>query len=89
MTDAQFMDWGWRLPFLLSALLIVVGMFIRLSIVESPAFLEVAKAGKKQAMPILVAVRDYRRNVLLAMGMRVAENLEAFFAGRPLRDPVA
>jgi MFS family permease len=74
MTDAQFMEWGWRLPFLLSALLIVVGMFIRLSIVESPAFLEVAKAGKKQAMPILVAVRDYRRNVLLAMGMRVAEN---------------
>jgi metabolite-proton symporter len=74
MTDAQFMDWGWRLPFLLSALLIVVGMFIRLSVVESPAFLEVAKTGKKQAMPILVAVRDYRRNVLLAMGMRVAEN---------------
>jgi MHS family shikimate/dehydroshikimate transporter-like MFS transporter len=74
LSDAQFLAWGWRIPFLLSALLIVVGVFIRLNVVESPAFVEVIKSQTRQAQPLVVAVRDYRRNVLLAMGMRVAEN---------------
>jgi metabolite-proton symporter len=74
LSEAQFLAWGWRIPFLLSALLIVVGVFIRLNVVESPAFVEVVKSQSRQAQPLIVAVRDYRRNVLLAMGMRVAEN---------------
>jgi metabolite-proton symporter len=74
LSDEQFLSWGWRVPFLLSVLLIAVGVFIRLSIVESPAFAELARTRSQQARPLLVAVRDYRRNVLLAMGMRVAEN---------------
>jgi MFS family permease len=55
-------------------LLIAVGVFIRLNIVESPAFAEIVRTRSRQARPLMVAVRDYRRNVLLAMGMRVAEN---------------
>jgi metabolite-proton symporter len=74
LSEAQFLAWGWRIPFLLSALLIGVGVFIRLSVVESPAFLEIVESRSQQARPLVVAVRDYRRNVLLAMGMRVAEN---------------
>ena len=74
LTEEQFLAWGWRIPFLLSVLLIAVGVFIRLNIVESPAFVEIQEARSQQARPIVVAVRDYRRNVLLAMGMRVAEN---------------
>lgn len=74
LSEEQFLSWGWRVPFLLSVLLIAVGVFIRLSIVESPAFAELARTRSQQAHPLLVAVRDYRRNVLLAMGMRVAEN---------------
>ena len=74
LTDAQFLGWGWRVPFLLSVLLVGVGIFIRLSIVESPAFTQILETGSQQARPLMVAVRDYRRNVLLAMGMRVAEN---------------
>jgi MFS family permease len=74
LSEAQFLAWGWRIPFLLSALLIVVGVFIRLNVVESPAFVEVIQSQSRQAQPLIVAVRDYRRNVLLAMGMRVAEN---------------
>jgi metabolite-proton symporter len=74
LSDEQFLNWGWRIPFLLSVLLIAVGVFIRLSIVESPAFAELARTRSQEARPLVVAMRDYRRNVLLAMGMRVAEN---------------
>ena len=52
----------------------MVGLFIRLSVVESPAFLQILQSRSQQARPLVVALRDYRRNVLLAMGMRVAEN---------------
>jgi metabolite-proton symporter len=74
LTEDQFLTWGWRIPFLLSALLIAVGVFIRLNVVESPAFIEIVQSQGREARPLVVAVRDYRRNVLLAMGMRVAEN---------------
>jgi MHS family shikimate/dehydroshikimate transporter-like MFS transporter len=55
-------------------LLVVLGIFIRMSIVESPAFRQILETRSQEARPLVVAVRDYRRNVLLAMGMRVAEN---------------
>jgi metabolite-proton symporter len=74
LSEDDFLAWGWRIPFLLSALLIAVGVFIRLNIVESPAFIEILETQGRQARPLVVAVRDYRRNLLLAMGMRVAEN---------------
>jgi len=73
-TDAQFMAWGWRIPFLLSLLLVAIGMFIRLRIVESPAFTRMHQSGQLESRPLVAAVRDYRRPILLAMGMRIAEN---------------
>jgi len=74
MSDAQFMAWGWRIPFLLSLLLVGIGMFIRLRILESPAFTKIQESGRTEARPLIVAVRHYRRPILLAMGMRIAEN---------------
>jgi MFS transporter, MHS family, shikimate and dehydroshikimate transport protein len=64
----------WRTPFLLSLLLVAVGLFIRLRILESPVFTEVKESGTESEMPILDVVRTYPKNVLLAMGMRIAEN---------------
>ena len=64
----------WRMPFLLSLLLVAVGLFIRLRILESPAFMEVKESHTEANMPIIDVVRTYPKNVLLAMGMRVAEN---------------
>src|SRR5215208_567790 len=64
----------WRTPFLLSLLLVAVGLFIRLRILESPVFTQVKESGTESQMPILDVVRTYPKNVLLAMGMRVAEN---------------
>ena len=67
-------SWGWRVPFLLSIVLIGVGLFIRLRILETPAFRQVQESNTEAEMPIIDVVRTYPKNVLLAMGMRVAEN---------------
>jgi MFS transporter, MHS family, shikimate and dehydroshikimate transport protein len=67
-------SWGWRVPFLLSFVLVGVGLFIRLRIMETPAFLQVKETHTEAPMPILDVLRTYPKNVLLAMGMRVAEN---------------
>ena len=70
----QFIAWGWRVPFLVSIVLVGVGLFIRLKLIESPAFTQVRESGTEANMPILDVVRTYPKNVLLAMGMRLAEN---------------
>jgi MHS family shikimate/dehydroshikimate transporter-like MFS transporter len=74
VSEEQFLAWGWRIPFLLSIILIGVGLFIRLRIMESPAFRRVQESGTEARMPILEVLRTYPKNVLLAMGMRIAEN---------------
>ena len=74
MTDEQFIAWGWRLPFLVSVALVAVGIFIRLAIMETPAFTNMREAGTREARPVVTALRTHRRSLLLAMGMRLAEN---------------
>ncbi len=74
MSEEQFLAWGWRVPFLLSIILIGVGLYIRLRIMESPAFRRVQESGTEANMPIIDVLRTYPKNVLLAMGMRIAEN---------------
>jgi metabolite-proton symporter len=74
MTDQQFLAWGWRLPFLLSLALVAVGIFIRLKIMETPAFTALQQTGRREARPVVTAIQTHRRSLLLAMGMRVAEN---------------
>jgi MFS family permease len=73
-SEEAFLSWGWRVPFLLSAVLIAVGLFVRLRLYESPAFQRVKDTGTEAPMPILDVLRKYPREVLLAMGMRIAEN---------------
>lgn len=77
MEEKAFLAWGWRVPFLLGVLLLAVGMFIRMKIMESPVFTEAKKADPGPRVPILAVLRDHPRNVLLSMGARFAEN--AFF----------
>jgi MFS transporter, MHS family, shikimate and dehydroshikimate transport protein len=74
LPDQQFLTWGWRVPFLLSALLVGVGLFIRLRIAETPAFNRVQESGTAVSLPVLEAIRSHPRNILLAMGARLAEN---------------
>jgi MFS transporter, MHS family, shikimate and dehydroshikimate transport protein len=74
LPEEALFGWGWRVAFLLSFILIGVGLFVRLAIVESPLFAEIKQAGTGSRMPLLDAVRDHPKNVLLAMGARLAEN---------------
>ena len=80
-SEDAFLSWGWRIPFLLSAVLVVVGLWVRLSIEESPVFQEAqAKLETTDAthVPILSVIRDYPREVFAAMGMRLAENISYY-----------
>jgi MHS family shikimate/dehydroshikimate transporter-like MFS transporter len=74
LTDAQLYAWGWRLPFLFSIVLVIVGLWIRFTIAESPEFQKIKDSGQEVRMPILDAIRTYPKNILLAMGARFAEN---------------
>ena len=78
-SDADFNAWGWRIPFLLSAVLVFVGLWVRLTIEESPVFKEAQaeiaeKKDEANHVPILEVIRSYPREVLVAMGMRLCEN---------------
>jgi len=71
---AQFLAWGWRVPFLLGILLLGVGMFIRLRVMESPVFAALQNEAPPPKIPVFEVLRRHPRNVLLAMGARFAEN---------------
>src|SRR6476660_4726303 len=66
-------QWAWRVPFLLSAVLIVVGIFIRLKVEESPEFEELKEEGDLSKNPLLEVLRDDWRNILRAFCLRIAE----------------
>ncbi|MBA2617845.1 MAG: MHS family MFS transporter, partial [Rubrobacter sp.] len=74
LPEDQFLAWGWRIPFLISIVLIAVGLYIRLAIEESPAFRRVQQTNTSARMPIVDVLRTYPKQVLIAMGLRVAEN---------------
>jgi metabolite-proton symporter len=80
-SEADFLSWGWRIPFLLSAVLVLIGLWIRLSVEESPVFKAARANADAQAdakMPILTVLRRYPREVLTAMGARFAENVSYY-----------
>ena len=65
MSDIQFLRWGWRIPFLASALLVFVGLYVRLQLVETPAFQQTIEQGERVRLPLFVVVSRYAREVLL------------------------
>lgn len=73
-SDADFLAWGWRIPFLLSVVLIGVGWWVRSTVAESPLFLE-ARAEAKASAPVIEAIRTRPRALLIGGGLRVAENI--------------
>lgn len=73
LPDEQFLEWGWRIPFILSALLVVLGLWIRNGIDETPAFKAVQKEGKVPKLPIIDTLRYHWREVLIAIGAKFVE----------------
>ena len=71
----DLMTWGWRLPFLASFLLILIGIFVRLRVAETPVFTEAVVArGKVERNPAMEALRRHPRNFMVVLGARLAEN---------------
>jgi MFS transporter, MHS family, shikimate and dehydroshikimate transport protein len=74
MPQDAFLAWGWRIPFLLSIALVVVGLIIRMRILETPSFTRVKESGAAARRPVIEVLRTHPKEVLLAMGARFAEN---------------
>ncbi len=67
LTEAQFFAYGWRLPFLASAALVLVGLYVRLTISETPVFLEALQRSERVKLPMLVVLRDYPGRLFLGV----------------------
>ena len=80
LTDEPFLEWGWRVPFLASALLIAVGMWIRLTVAESPIFQQTLDAKSAAKMPVLEALKTYPKEIALAAGSFLATHA-TFYVG--------
>ena len=81
---AAFADWGWRLPFLLSIVLVVVGVWVRLALQESPAFRRIKQAGRSARRPLAEAFGrwDNGRLVLVALFGLVAGQAVVWYTGQ-------
>ena len=84
LSEESFLAWGWRIPFLLSVVLLAVGIFIRFHIAETPSFKRVLQTGSRVNIPALEAIKYHRKNVLYGIGAKIAEsglfNIYAVFA---------
>jgi len=77
MSTASFDAWGWRIPFLLSAVLILVGLWIRKSLAESPLFASLEASERHQA-PVAEVFRHHRKSLLITMGIRIASDVSYY-----------
>jgi MHS family shikimate/dehydroshikimate transporter-like MFS transporter len=80
LPENQFLAWGWRVPFLLSAVVVLVGLVIRLRLAESPVFEEVKESHAETRAPILDVFRTHAKSIFLIAGMRLAINSTFYVA---------
>jgi metabolite-proton symporter len=73
MSGEQFLSWGWRVPFLLSIVLVGVGLWIRLGILETPVFAKLVAENKIEKTPMLEVIRRHPREIILSALARMAE----------------
>ena len=65
LSDTEFLAWGWRVPFLASAVLVLVGLYVRLRLEETPAFKQAIKNNERVRLPMLAVLRDHPGTLLL------------------------
>ena len=73
MSGEQFLAWGWRIPFALSLVLVGVGLYIRLGILETPVFAKLLAERKIERTPMLTVIRQHPKEILLSAFARMAE----------------
>jgi metabolite-proton symporter len=72
LTDAQFFAWGWRIPFVASAVLVLVGLYVRLTITETPAFRQTLDRRERVKVPMVTVFRDHPGTLLVGTMMSLA-----------------
>jgi metabolite-proton symporter len=72
-SDEAFLDWGWRVPFLASVLLLVVGLYIRLGVLETPIFAKLQAQGRVERTPVAKVLREHWREVVLTALLRTGQ----------------
>jgi metabolite-proton symporter len=72
LTDAQFFAFGWRIPFLASAVLVLVGLYVRLTITETPVFRQAVNKDQRVKVPMLVVFRQYPRTMIVGILVSLA-----------------
>ena len=65
LSDAQFFRWGWRVPFIASAVLVLIGLYVRLQLVETPAFRRALEQGEREKVPLFAVCSKHVRALLL------------------------
>jgi MFS family permease len=73
ISGSQFLVWGWRIPFLLSVLLVAIGLYIRLSVLETPVFRRLVSQNKIERTPMLEVIKRQPRDILLSAFARMGE----------------
>lgn len=73
MAGDQFLAWGWRIPFALSLILVGVGLYIRLGILETPVFTKLIAERQVDRTPMLTVIREYPKEILLSAFARMSE----------------
>ncbi|ALC87939.1 MFS transporter [Bacillus sp. FJAT-22090] len=81
LPEGSFMTWGWRIPFIFSALLVIFGLWIRKGIDETPSFKKVQESGDIPKLPIVDTFKYHWREVLIAIGAKVVETAPFYIFG--------
>lgn len=81
LPDGSFMTWGWRVPFIMSALLVVFGLWIRKGIDETPSFKKTQEKGEVAKIPLADTLRYHWKEVLIAIGAKVVETAPFYIFG--------
>ncbi|MBU5213760.1 MFS transporter [Heyndrickxia oleronia] len=81
LPENSFMTWGWRVPFLLSALLVFFGLWIRKGIDETPSFRKAQEKGEIAKIPFIETIRTHWKEVLIAVGAKVVETAPFYIFG--------
>lgn len=81
LPEGAFMTWGWRVPFILSALLVIFGLWIRKGIDETPSFKKVQQTGEIPKLPLVDTLKYHWREVLIAIGAKVVETAPFYIFG--------
>ena len=74
----QFLVWGWRIPFLLSVVMIAIGLYIRLGIMETPVFRRIVAENRVERVPVLEVIKRQPRSIILSAFARMAEQAPAY-----------